>query len=273
MKLKLYKALWGMTGRLEDQVKMIAEAGYHGIETPPPEPANQAVFRSLLDQYSLEFMGCIFTQGNNTEEHLQSFRDQLKNNLPWKPVKVITHSMRDFYPLAEQVKFYREAVKIEKDTGIHIGHETHRGRSLYSPWSTRAIVEAVPDLHLNIDFSHWCAVTETSLEEFQEEIQISARRAVHIHGRVGHPQGPQVADPRAPEYAELVDKHFSWWDSVVNAQIQRGDTDTITFDPEFGPPGYMPTLPFTRQPVADLWEVCLWMANRFRDHFKEKFGD
>jgi hypothetical protein len=29
----------------------------------------------------------------------------------------------------------------------------------------------------------------------------------------------------------------------------------FTLTPEFGPPEYMPCLPFTRQPVADAWEV------------------
>jgi hypothetical protein len=29
--------------------------------------------------------------------------------------------------------------------------------------------------------------------------------------------------------------------------------------PEFGPPGYMPTLPFTNQPVADAWRVNVEM--------------
>ena len=37
----------------------------------------------------------------------------------------------------------------------------------------------------------------------------------------------------------------------------------MTFTPEFGPPGYMPTLPYTKQPVADLWELNAWMARRF----------
>jgi hypothetical protein len=26
----------------------------------------------------------------------------------------------------------------------------------------------------------------------------------------------------------------------------------------------MPAVPFSEEPVADLWEVCAWMAERFR---------
>ena len=37
-------------------------------------------------------------------------------------------------PLEQQVAFFREAVNIEKQWGIPIGHETHRGRTLFNPW-------------------------------------------------------------------------------------------------------------------------------------------
>ncbi len=41
----------------------------------------------------------------------------------------------------------------------------------------------------------------------------------------------------------------------------------MTFSPEFGPPNYMARLPFTQEPVADLWETCLWMGDHFRSEF------
>ena len=37
--------------------------------------------------------------------------------------------------------------------------------------------------------------------------------------------------------------------------------------PEYGPPPYMPTTPFTESPVTDLWDLCLWGATRFRELF------
>jgi len=43
----------------------------------------------------------------------------------------------------------------------------------------------------------------------------------------------------------------------------------MTFTPEFGPPTYMPALPYTRQPVADLWDICMYMTQQFRARFTE----
>jgi len=40
-----------------------------------------------------------------------------------------------------------------------------------------------------------------------------------------------------------------------------------TMTPEFGPDGYLHESPFSREPVADLWEVNQWMAQEERRHF------
>ncbi len=101
-----------------------------------------------------------------------------------------------------------------------------------------------------------------------ETVRHALSRADHIHARIGHPEGPQVNDPRAPEWAAQVAAHFGWWDEIVRTRLKAG-ARYFTFNPEFGPPTYMPTLPHTRQPVADLWDVCLWTAKRFEQRFNE----
>ncbi len=39
--------------------------------------------------------------------------------------------------------------------------------------------------------------------------------------------------------------------------------------PEFGPDGYLQCEPFTRRPVADLWELNVWTAERLQGEFAE----
>ena len=50
MKLKIYKAFWGMTEELEARVERIAAAGYDGIESPLFFIEDEAKFRRLLDE-------------------------------------------------------------------------------------------------------------------------------------------------------------------------------------------------------------------------------
>jgi hypothetical protein len=65
-------------------------------------------------------------------------------------------------------------------------------------------------------------------------------------------------NPRAPEWASALETHAKWWDAIRNRPALAGRDLTVTC--EFGPaPGYLPTLPYTRQPVVSQWEVNLFM--------------
>lgn len=44
------------------------------------------------------------------------------------------------------------------------------------------------------DYSHFCVVAESYLEEQSEMLEQVNERSFHIHARVGYPQGPQVTD-------------------------------------------------------------------------------
>ena len=92
-----------------------------------------------------------------------------------------------------------------------------------------------------------------------ENVALALSRTDHIHARVGHAEGPQVNDPRAPEWDSAVKAHFAWWDKVV--EQKRRDGQRLTILTEFGPVDYMPALPYTRQPVADQWEINAYMMN------------
>jgi hypothetical protein len=83
---------------------------------------------------------------------------------------------------------------------------------------------------------------------------------------VGYAQGPQVPNPAAPEYADALAAHQRWWTQIWDAQRARGELVT-TMTPEFGPDGYLHCAPFTREPVAELWEINRWMADTQRAHF------
>ena len=122
-------------------------------------------------------------------------------------------------------------------------HETHRGRFTYAANITKNYLDKLPSLRLTFDISHWCAVHESYLDDQAEAVQAAMARTDHIHSRVGYPEGPQVSDPRAPEWKAALEKHLAWWDKIVAMRQQKGSPVTVTA--EFGPVSYMPTLPFT----------------------------
>lgn len=263
MKLNIYNALWGMPGTYAEQLARAAEAGYAGVEAPAPSKEHENEFKELLAKHNLGYIAQIFSSGG----HAASFAEQAERAASFGPQLIVSHSAKDSMPFAEQVKFFQAALDVERSIGIPVAHETHRARAMFTPWATTALLKELPELRIAADFSHWCCVTESMLDDREDDLQLAIERAIHIHARVGFAEGPQVPHPAAPEFAYELGQFEAWWSRILQAR-ERDGRAIATITPEFGPPGYMPTLPFTGQPVADLWQVNYWMANRIR----EKFG-
>ena len=263
MKLIVYKALWGMTEALRGQIAIIKAAGYDGVESATQECTDPKVLKMQLKDHDLRYISLVYTEG---PDHVEQLRRHVGNAMEFEPTKIVAHAGRDIMPFVDQVRFLETALRIEEEFGTTIAHETHRRRPFFSPMSTVALLKILPDLKLNIDYSHWCCVTESMLEDHAEAIAMSAKNAVHLHGRVGYENGPQVPDPRVPEWERCVTKHEAWWALIIREHIVRG-AEEFTFTPEYGPATYMHTIPTTGKPVADLWDVCLWGAERFREQF------
>jgi hypothetical protein len=102
-------------------------------------------------------------------------------------------------------------------------------------------------------------------------LALAISRARHVHARVGYAQGPQVPDPRAPEYEPELLAHERWWRRIALAAKERGQ-ESFTVTPEFGPDGYLQQAPFSKRPVADLGELNRWMALRQRANLMKLLG-
>ena len=268
MKLKLVKSFWGMDGTLREKMQRIAEAGFVAVEGRPAGIGTVEEFMPLRQEFNLEYIAMVLTEGATWQEHLADFRQKVEEALHYEPMQITAHSGKDSWSFERQKVFFAEALEIEDRIGIPINHETHRSRAMFTPWATAALLREFSDLYINADFSHWLNVCESRLEDQAENLALCISRTRHVHGRVGHEQGAQVNDPRAPEWQEHLALHEAWWEEMVYASLASGAA-AFTFNPEFGPPPYMPTLPHSQQPVADLWEICVWMAQRFAARFSQ----
>ncbi len=265
MELHLYRALWGVTRPWIDVVSALPGEGFTGVEAPL-EHLNQ-IGADFIDACGARAIPQIFTEGNTVSEHVQSFAAQLEASRIHAPVFVNCHGGRDSWDEQQAVAFYRDVLSVEADLGIPVSHETHRGRVLYNPWITARLLDRFDALQLCCDFSHWVCVCERLIDDQQAVLEQCAYHALHLHARIGFGEGPQVPDPRAPEYAGFVEAHERWWDLIWKAQRARGFAFS-TLTPEFGPPPYLHTLPYTGAPVADLWEINDWQAERQARRFK-----
>lgn len=125
------------------------------------------------------------------------------------------------------------------------------------------------------DYSHFTTVSEcdTTDPHLNAVIEQLSSKMWHVHGRVGYDHGPQVNDPRAPEWKEYTEGFEAWWDGIFEKQMMNEKVKDITFTPEHGPPNYQPTLPYTQMPIADIWDVNSFIGSRAQRRFQEKYGE
>ncbi|PXW25463.1 sugar phosphate isomerase/epimerase family protein [Paraburkholderia caballeronis] len=279
MRLDLFRSLWGYRGELRAACEAVRAAGLAGIETRLPlDPDGRAALAAQLADHGLDYIAACFTSGivlpdqrATPARHLDDLDRLLAAAADLSPRFVNVLAGNDRWPLAAQVEFFGRALELATKHGQMCSFETHRARSLYSPWVTLDLIRQVPDLRFTSDISHWVVVCERLLDDAADDLAPFVSRVHHIQARVGYDQGPQVPHPAAPEYAAALAFHEAHWAAVWRSQAERGYPVT-TMTPEFGPDGYLHHLPFTDAPIADLAQLNAWMVDAQRAHFARRFG-
>ena len=258
---------WGFKGNFNEFGAKAKEAGYDGVEVwVPADEKSRNEFLQAMQKHDLKFGFLCGGSDSDPAKHMTQFQDGVNAAMGMKPIYINCHSGRDHFSFEQNKKFIEWSTSAAKEVGVSLYHETHRGRILYSAPLTKNFIDANQDLRLTLDISHWCTVHESLLGDQIENVNAALDRTEHIHARIGHPEGPQVNDPRAPEWEGAVKAHFTWWDKVV--ERKRAEGKPLTFLTEFGPIDYMPALPYTRQPVANQWEINVYM----KDVLKKRYG-
>ncbi len=267
--LKILATNWGFAGSMLAFCEKAKSEGYDGVELwYPMDPQGREELFHALEKTGLEVGFLCGTGETDPKAHFASFQKMVTEAVSpnhVRPLYINCHSGKDFFTPEQNAPLIAFTTKLSKETGIKILHETHRGRTLYAAPVARQYMEKHPDLRLTLDISHWCNVHESLLVDQPETVQMALSRTDHIHARVGHAEGPQVNDPRAPEWKDTVEAHFKWWDEVIRQKKAAGEAVTILT--EFGPPNYLPALPYTQQPVADQWEINVYMMKTLRARY------
>lgn len=266
--LKILNTNWGFPGTRETFFNQSKEAGYDGVELwAPGEEKDRAALQEQAALAKLDLGLLCAGSDPDFSKHIRQFETNLQNAVAMRPLYVNCHSGKDWFTFEQNRQIVELSLAISKASGIPVYHETHRGRMLFAAHVTRQFLEQLPGLRLTLDISHWCNVHESLLGDQEETVNLALSRTDHIHTRIGHAEGPQVNDPRAPEWEGAVQRHLGWWDKVLETKAKAGLP--LTMLTEFGPPNYLPALPYTRQPVADQWAINVYMKEMLRKRYNQ----
>lgn len=271
LKILFFCPRWGSeTIPLEKFVKKVKQANYDGLEIGLPENDLEATnLISLLETNGLKYILQHYeTTNSDFIKHKQEYISRLERMATFKPYLINSHTGRDFFSYEQNMSLLEAALEISKKHSVTISHETHRSRFSFAAHITNNYLKN-SWLDLTWDVSHWICVAETLLEDQEEVIKNTIPHVKHIHARIGHTQGPQLADLYDEKFSTTKERHLQLWDKVLLNHIKKGKQE-LGITTEFGPWPYMPTLPQHILPTTQQFQLNVEIMRILKQRIKKQ---
>lgn len=277
MQIKYCCTHWGSEkDKPEVFVDKVLSAEYEGIEInfPSINDSSANLFLKLIANIRNTHSGFTFVaqhiipvENISVDEYIVNVTKNLLELSSIQPSFINAHTGKDYFSFDDNCRIIEATLNIASKTGVRVLHETHRGRFSFHAASLIPYLKKFPELELVGDFSHFCTVSESMLQDQEEIIQQIIPHVGHIHARIGHEQGPQVNDPFAPEWENHILIYEKWWQSIIDFKKEK-NVQSISITPEFGPAPYMPSMPFTKAPLSNQWDINYQMMLRLKEMLK-----
>ena len=152
----------------------------------------------------------------------------------------------------------RRWIDMSDEIGMPIQFETHRNCITNDLYATLCLIDAVPEMRLCADLSHFVVDREFKLpldHRDQGLIQRIIDRSDSFQGRVASRQQIQL-QLDFPQHAKWVELFRGWWRDGLESWRARNDEGDCIFLCELGPPEYAMTGPDGRE-MSSRWDEAL----------------
>jgi hypothetical protein len=269
--LEIYQSLWAMERRspvlpersADESFKMVAKAGFAGM-CIDLEATEITEFMGLQDFFQSYDLGCMVNAFPGTADDLQPILD-LANRFDACMTNVIGGVMP--VTVDEVVPVICRWMDDAEKAGMPLLFETHRDSTLNDLYYTLQLIDAVPEMRLCADLSHFVVDREFRAPippVDQEYIKRILERSDCFQGRIAGREQVQL-QINFPQHQEWVDIFKAWWKDGMRMWRQRNSDDaTLRFLCELGPPPYAMTDGEGLE-LSDRWEEALqikvWVEN------------
>ena len=275
--LKTYTSLWAMQPHDQTGIKlpynevceMVSSAGYDGmaIDLGAGDVAQAHEVRPHMERHGLTPLIVAFPK---TVESLRETLVMAKDfGSPFVDVigQVMPLSVDGMIPVI------REWIEMADQIGIPIQFESHRNCITNDLYSTLCLLDAVPEMRMCADLSHyvvdrefWFPISERDLGLISRVLQ----RSDSFQGRVASRQQIQL-QLDFPQHQKWVKLFKNWWREGLKDWRQRSSGDCI-FLCELGPPEYAMTGPDGIE-MSNRWEEGLQIKSWVERIWNDLGGD
>ena len=164
----------------------------------------------------------------------------------------------------------RRWIEMADEVGMPIQFETHRNCITNDLYATLCLIDAVPEMRLCADLSHFVVDREFKLPLDARNAGLIARiigRSDSFQGRVASRQQIQL-QLDFPQHAKWVELFRGWWRDGLESWRARNDTGDCIFMCELGPPEYAMT-DATGTEMSNRWEEALTIRRWVMDMWNE----
>jgi hypothetical protein len=268
-RLEVYQSLWAMERRhtdgyersLEDNIRLIAEAGFNGVSASYESRDDVRRLTGLLRPLGLNAEGQCFPRTvDDLQPVLENATEFSVRHLDLQP---------DVRPrrLADALELIDGWTRLAEQVDFPVYIETHRDRMTTDLHFTLDLLDARPDLKLLGDISHYLVGREFAMpvsDENHAAMHQVLDRSWAFHGRVASREQVQIEISFEP-HRVWVDLFLDWWRyGFASWKRRAGPDDTLVFTCELGPKPYA-IIGRDGNDTTDRWAESLLMRDWIRE--------
>ncbi len=271
-KLLCLQSLWAMERRhtdgfersLEENLKLIADAGYDGISTHYTNADAVRRTTDLLRRHGMTIEGQCFPRAiDDLQPVLELAARYGCHHIDVQP---------DIRPrrLQDCVTLLEGWLRLAEQVDFPVLIETHRDRMTTDLFFMLDLLDAVPSLRLTADLSHYLVGREFAWPVDEENHAMIRRILDHswaLHGRVASREQVQV-EISFQHHRMWLDLFLDWWEYGMKSWRRRAaQDDTLAFVCELGPKPYAIT-GRDGNDLTDRWDEALLLRDAVQARWK-----